>query len=387
MRRRLRRFALAAALPALIAAGCGGSGGSATPGTGRGSVDQEGYFTLPPGQLAHLRLGEARRVAWPVVVRTTGTVDFDADRTTQVITQVSGPITRIPVDLGTRVKAGDPLLFVSSADLSNAVSAYRKAENRLALARLTLERNRDLLDHRVIAQKDLEASQADFNDAATEVQNSLETLKIFGVTEKEIEEARRQNVAIRPELAVRSPIGGVVMQKLVLPGQVIQAGATICFLVSEPATMWIQAHVHEHELASIRLGCEAEVSGAATPGVSLGKVTYVGAMLDPATRTIPVRITTDNHSGLLKKDQFVDVVIHAGTKRDVLTVPTSAVLYNNENLPFVYIQVAPGRFAQRQITLGGAQDGEFELVSGIREGEPIVTDGSVFLQFAQAYER
>jgi cobalt-zinc-cadmium efflux system membrane fusion protein len=335
----------------------------------------------------HLRVGQARRTSWPVTIRTTGTADFDGDHTAQVITQVSGPITRIAVDLGARVKAGDPLLFVSSADFANAVSAYRKAQNRLDLARLTLERNRDLLDHRVISQKDFETSQADFNDASTDVQNSLDDLRIFGVTDKEIGDARRQNGAIRADLAVRSPIGGLVVQKLVLPGQVIQAGATTCFLVSDPSTMWIQAHVHEQEVADVRAGCAAEVSGGSTAGVFTGKVSYVGAMLDAATRTIPVRIVTANRGDLLKKDQFVDVVIHAGTRRAVLAVPTAAVLYNNENFPFVYLQVGPGRFAQRQVTLGAAQDGESEVLSGIGEGDTIVTDGSVFLQFAQASGR
>jgi multidrug efflux pump subunit AcrA (membrane-fusion protein) len=110
-------------------------------------------------------------------------------------------------------------------------------------------------------------------------------------------------------------------------------------------------------------------------------------MIDPATRTTPVRIVTRNEGGLLKKDLFVDVVIQTGTRRDVLVVPTSAVLYNTENFPFVYVEVTPGRFAQRLIKLGAQRDDEFEVLDGVKQGDPIVTQGSVFLQFAEMYER
>jgi len=370
----------------LAAAGCRG-GGPRDRVPGGADTGQPGLFTVPANQLPHLRIARVRKTSWGVTVRTTGTADWDADHTTQAISQVSGPITRIVVDLGTRVRAGDALLFVSSPDFSSAISAYRKAQNRLDLARRTLDRNRDLLDHRAIAQKDFEASQADYNDAFTEVQNDLEALRIFGVTEKEIEEANRQDAGIRPELAMRSPISGTVVQKLVLPGQVIQAGATVCFLITDTATMWVQGHLHENELTSVHIGDAAEARNPSLPGPFHGAVSYIGAMLDPATRTTPVRIVTKNDGGLLKKDLFVDVVIRSGAKRDVLAVPTSAVLYNTENFPFVYIEVSPGRFAQRLIRTGAQQDDEVEVLDGVKEGDPVVTEGSVFLQFAEMTER
>lgn len=384
-RRPWRRVAVVLGLAALAAAGCGTSGREAA--TAQDKAVQPGYFTVPANQLSHLKISRVEDASWPVVVQTTGTVDFDGDHTTPVITQVGGPIARIVADLGTRVGPGDPLLYVSSPDLSTAVSAYRKAQNRLDLARRTLDRNRDLLAHNVIAQKDLEASQADYNDAFTEAQNDLQALKIFGVTEKDLEAAERQDVPIRPELAVRAPIAGVVVQKLVAPGQLIQAGATTCFLVSDPATMWVQGHLHENELMTIRVGDRADVRTGSAPGAFAGRVAYIGAMLDPPTRTTPVRIVTENREGLLKKDQFVDVTVHSGVRRTVLTVPTSAVLHNTENFPFVYVQVGTGRFAARLIRTGVQLDDSFEVLSGLQVGEAIVTEGSVFLQFAETYQK
>jgi membrane fusion protein, heavy metal efflux system len=349
--------------------------------------DRSGLFTVAPAQLAELRLMPVGTATWTVEIPSTGTVDWDADHTTQAITQVSGPISRIVVDLGRRVAAGDPLLYVSSSDLASAISSYRKATNRLDLARRTLDRDTDLLAHHVIAPKDVEAAQADYNDASTEVQNDLQALRIFGITGRAIDDAQRQNVPIGSEMALRSPIGGVVVQKLVLPGQLVQAGATTCFFISNTSTVWVQGHLHDEDLGSVRVGDPVDVRAHGAPAPLHGTVSYIGAMLDPATRTTPVRVVTPNPGGVLKKDQFVDLVVHTSARREVLTVPTSAVLYTGENLPIVYRQVQPGRFARTPIQVGAQLGGRFEVLSGLHAGDIIVAEGGVFLQFAETDER
>jgi cobalt-zinc-cadmium efflux system membrane fusion protein len=206
------------------------------------------------------------------------------------------------------------------------------------------------------------------------------------VSAAEIGDAEKDNATVRPELPMRSPIAGTVVQKLVNPGQLIQAGATTAFVISNVSTVWVQAHVYEKDLRSVRVGDAAEVRAPSFPDVFSGKVGYVGNMLDPATRTTPVRVVTANPGGFLKKDQFVDVVIRDKASHDALVVPTSAVLYDAENLPFVYVQVEPGKFAQRQIRLGPQQNGETEVTQGLSESEKVVTQGSLFLQFANSYK-
>jgi cobalt-zinc-cadmium efflux system membrane fusion protein len=279
------------------------------------------------------------------------------------------------------------LLSVSSPDVTNAIAAYRKARNRLDFETRSLERSKDLLDHRAIAQKDLESVQADFNDASTDLQNALQALRIFGITTKEIDAAEHQGVPINPELAVRSPIKGIVVQKMVFPGQLIQAGATTCFLISDPSTVWVQGHIYEKDLTSVHLGDPVEVTHSSLPGVFHGVISNIGAMIDPATRTTPVRIATTNPKGLLKKDLFVDVVIQTKTQRDVLTVPTNAVLYDANNSPFVYVQVDDGKFGQRQVTIGAQLDSKLEVVNGLKAGEKVIAEGAVFLQFANTFQR
>jgi membrane fusion protein, heavy metal efflux system len=344
-----------------------------------------GYFVVPQAQLSHVQVVPVTMTSWVTAVRTTGAVDWDSDHTTQAITQVSGPITRIAVDTGTEVKAGDPLLFVASPDMTNAISAARKAKNRMDLAQHSLDRNKDLFDHKAIAQRDLESAQADYNDAATDLQTALQALKIFGVSASDLDEDEHQNVEIRPEETMRAPIGGTVVQKLVLPGQVIQAGATIAFVISNVSTVWVQGRIYERDLASIHVGDEAEMRNSAIAQTFHGVVSYIDRLVDPATRTTLVRIVTPNTGGLLRKDLFVDVSIRDRTRRDVLSVPVASVLYDDQNLPFVYVQVTPGTFAQRLVTIGAQQDDRIELLGGLSPADLVVAQGGVFLQFANSF--
>jgi membrane fusion protein, heavy metal efflux system len=343
-------------------------------------------FQVPQNQMAQLKIVEVRKAVWSPAVRTTGTVDWDADQTTQAITQVSGPISRLLVDTGAVVTVGQPLLYVASPDLSTAVAAYKKARNRQEYSKKARDRAKDLLEHKVIAQKDLEVAEQDYNDASAEVENDLQALKIFGVTQQEIEQAQDQGVAINPQLAVRAPIAGVVVQKLVTPGLVIQAGTTACFTISDTSTVWVWGHIYDRDLESVRTGNTVELTNAAFGQTFAGTVSYIGSLIDPATRTTPVRIVTKNPAGLLKKDMFLDAVINTRSGRAVLAAPTSAILRTEDNLPFVYVEVEPGKFAQRLVTLGVEQGAETELTSGVREGEKVVAEGALFLQFANSIQ-
>jgi cobalt-zinc-cadmium efflux system membrane fusion protein len=369
----------------LTSAGCSNKTPTvAAADTSTGAGDEAALFQVPQNQLQHLKIVEARKAVWSATVATTGTVDWDADHTTQAITQVDGPIARLLVDTGDRVAANQPLLYVSSPDISTAISTYKKARNRQDFSKKSLDRSKDLLDHKVIATKDFEAAQQDFNDATAEVENDLQALKIFGVTAQELEDAQRQGIAINPQLAMRSPIAGVIVQKLCSPGQVIQAGMTACFTISDVSSVWVQGHIYDRDLESIRVGDTVEETNSSFTQTFHGTVSYIGALIDPATRTTPVRIVTANTQGLLKKDMFVDAVIHTKSQRNVLSVPTSAILRNDENLPFVYVEASPGQFAQRLVTLGDQHGEETAITSGVKEGEKLVSEGSVFLQFANS---
>jgi membrane fusion protein, heavy metal efflux system len=343
-------------------------------------------FRVSQEQLPHLRVGPVQSTTWRIDIKTTGTVDWDADHTTQVITQVSGPISRIVADYGSHVRPGDPLLYVASSDITNAIATYKKARDQQDLARKALDREKELLAHGAAAVKDVESAEAAYNDAATDVQNSLQSLKIFAITPQELTDAERQAAPIRSELAVRAPIGGTVVQKLITPGQLIQAGATTCFLLSDTSTVWVQGHIFDRDLPLVRVGDAVEETNSSFDKTFHGSVSYIGAMVDPDTRTTPVRIITRNPGDLLKKDMYLEAVIHTKADKNVLSVPVSAVLHDSENEPFVYVQVRPREFARRSVGLGAQQNGDVEIRSGLKAGEEVVSEGSVFLQFASSYQ-
>jgi cobalt-zinc-cadmium efflux system membrane fusion protein len=158
----------------------------------------------------------------------------------------------------------------------------------------------------------------------------------------------------------------------------------MAFVVTDVSTVWVQGHIYEKDLASVHQGDQVEVKNASLPGVYHGTVGYIDHLVDPATRTTLVRIVTKNPDGGLRKDLFVDVTLSDKTRRDVLAVPVAAVLYDDQNLPFVYVQVAPGKFAQRLVKLGTQQGDQVEVADGIKAGDQIVSEGSVFLQFANS---
>ena len=380
------RFVLisGAVIAALFLASCK-RGGYQETGIVTVQAAQQAYFTVPEDQLAHLNVAPVTRANWDISVHTTGTVDWDADHTTQAITQVNGPISRILVDLGSKVRSGEPLLWVSSPDVVNALATYRKARNRVDLAKRVTDRSKGLLEHGAIATKDYEDTVADYNDAMTDVQNSLQPLKIFGITQREIDDAERQGEPVNTELAVRSPIEGTVVQKLVTPGLVIQAGQTACFLISKVSTVWVHGHVYDQDLPNVRLGDAVDETDTSFNRRYRGTISFIGSLVDPDTRTTDVRIVTQNPEEFLKKDMYVNAVIHTGVRRNQLVLPVSAILRDEKNEPLVYVQQPgqPGRFAQRSVTLGPQQGGQVAVTSGIAEGEPVVTEGSLFLRFVQ----
>ena len=343
---------------------------------------QPGLFTVPQDQLGHLKIAKVAKTSWGVEIHTTGTVDWDQNHTTQAISQVNGPITRILVDVGTPVKKDQPLLYVSSPDVAAATAVYRKARNREQYNKRIVERMKEMLDHGVVASKDYESSVADLNDAATDVQNSLQPLRIFGITAQEIDQAEKQGTPIGTELAVRSPISGVIVQKLISPGMLIAAGQTVCFQISDVSTVWVQGHIFDRDLPSVRNGDGVEETSPAFNRSFHGTLSYIGSFVDPTTRTTPVRIVTSNPGGLLKKDMFVDAVVHTSRRDNILVVPVAAVLRDDKNEPIVYVEAQLGKFAQRSVAIGPQKDGMVEITSGLREGEPVVSDGSLFLQFA-----
>jgi cobalt-zinc-cadmium efflux system membrane fusion protein len=153
-------------------------------------------------------------------------------------------------------------------------------------------------------------------------------------------------------------------------------------MISDVSTVWVQGHIFDRDLPLVKVGDAVTENSPAFSHSFRGQVQYIGASVDPATRTTPVRIVTQNPAGLLKKDLFVEADILTGARKDILVVPVSAVLHDAQNEPMVYVASQANKFAQRLVTTGMKQGNEVEITGGLKLGESVVAQGSLFVQFA-----
>ncbi len=346
------------------------------------SSDNPQLFTLPQEQLAHIQIVTVEPTTLTRTLRLTGAVAFNGFATTPVITQVGGPVSRILVSPGQTVRKGEPLLYVASPDYSQLRAAYLKAKDAYELADKNFARAKDLYDHHAIATRDLEAAESARNQAQADLQSSQQNLSILGFRNPD-EPAKNS-----AELPLLAPIGGEVVERLVAPGQVIQAGATQAFTISNMSTVWVLVNVYQQDLPYVRVGDPVTITADAYPGTQLtGKISYVGAALDPTTRSLQARIDVKNPQEKLKKDMYVAATVQAGKIPNALTVPNASVLRDSENEPFVYVVEGSNQFRRQAVRIGTTANGVVQVISGLNPGDRVAGDGSVFLQFANSLQK
>ena len=310
-------------------------------------------------------------------------VAYDSFHTTPVITQVSGPVSRIVVVPGERVERGQPLLYVASPDYSQLLSNYLKAKDAFALAQKSYSRAKDLYEHHAIAQQNLEQAESTEVQAQGDLTAAEAALRVLGVADP--------NAMLKAppsfEATVRSPISGQVVEQNVAVGQLLQPGATQCFMISDTSTVWVLMNVYQKDLPFVRVGDAVDIQTESYPDTFHGRISYVAAALDPNTRTLQARIETANPGQKLKKDMYVSAVVDAGTLPNAIALPDAAILRDTENMPFVYVEQNGNQFGRRSVTLGESIKGHTAITSGLKPGERVIGDGSLFLQFANSLQR
>jgi cobalt-zinc-cadmium efflux system membrane fusion protein len=339
-------------------------------------------FNVPEDQMSHVQVVTVEPITLTRTLRLTGAVAYNAFKTTPVITQVGGPVSRILVVPGQHVEAGQPMLDVSSPDYSQLLDSYLKAADSYRLADKNYSRAQDLYKHHAIAERDLEQAESDRNQAQADLNAADQGMKILGIKDPS-DLAKAPSSAQIPVLA---PIGGEVVERLVSPGQVVQAGQTQAFTISDLSTVWVLANVYQADLAYVKSGDDVVVQTDAYPGSFHGRISYVSPALDPNTRTLQARIIVDNPGEKLKRDMYCTVIVTAGSLANVLTVPNSSILRDDNNEPFIYVASGANQFGRRDVQLGETQNGQTQIRKGVSVGERVVGDGSLFLQFANSLQ-
>ncbi len=314
-------------------------------------------LTLTPEQRRHITLVTVAPATFRKTIETTGVVDFDNDQATSVLAPFSGPVSRLLVSVGARVKKGQVLAEVASPDFATAISTYRKAIATAQTARRLADLDRDA---------------------------ALQTLVSLDVDPKAIAAIQQGRPVPRIQGLIRASIPGTIVERLITPGQLLQASTTPCFTIADLSRVWVMAQIFDADVAAIAIGDTADiVSGGGLPTL-VGTVDNIAAQVDPNTRSVTVRVTVANPGERLKKQMYVRVRIHPNQPSTGLLVPDSAILRDDENLPFVYVARSDNSFVREHVTLGYRDGNRYEITQGLKAGDRIVVEGGIFVQFMES---
>jgi cobalt-zinc-cadmium efflux system membrane fusion protein len=369
-------------LSALLAAAVGCSRRAEPADHAANSTVEASTVELDTAQRSRIHVEKIEPRVFNASITTTGTVAFNSDRSTQVIAPISGPVSRILVSPGARVERGQSLAIVASPDFAAAVASYRKAEGAWHNAQRIATLDEQLFANDALARSELDQARTDLAAATADRDAALSQLRSLGLDEASISAIRDGKPVPATEAAVRAPISGTLVEKLITPGQLLQAGTTPCFTIADLSTVWVMANVFESDLGGVQRGETAFVSTDAAPDTLPGRVDYVADLVDPATKATAVRVVVPNRNRLLRRDMLVRVTIRTLRPRTGIMVPVVAVLRDDENLPFVFVAAAGGAFDRRRVDLGGRVGDRYEVASGLKAGESVVTDGALFLNGA-----
>ena len=286
-------------------------------------------------------------------IRTYGHVTYNETRTVHVSPKFSGWIEKLYVDFtGQAVRKGDPLFRIYSPELVTAQREYLEARKRLD--KFSVETGESLLD--AVKQKLL------YMDVPEDQLRSLE-----------------KSGEITKTLIIRSPFEGIVVEKKAIEGSYVKEGTSI-YTISDLSTVWVDAHIFEYELPWVRLGEEVEITLSYLPGkLYRGKVSFIYPYLERKTRDVVLRLQFENPNLELKPNMYANVNIKARVDGQGLIIPSEAVLQSGER-NIVFVTRGDGKFAPRNVTLGlPLQEGKVQVLTGLIEGEEIVTSGQFLL--------
>ena len=299
----------------------------------------------------------------------TGTVAPDIARNVPVVSLASGRIVSIHARLGDRIKKGQLLLRVQSSDVAGAFSDYRKAVYDERLARFQFERAKILYEKGAIAKSALETFENAEQDAQVVLETTAEHLHLLGLD-------KDHPMGI---VNITAPVSGVITDQQVTNAAGVQALGTNPFTISDLSNVWVVCDVYENDLPNVRLGDTAEISLNAYPGrIFKGRISNIGAILDPSIRTAKVRIEVQN-PGIIRLGMFARATFRGQTREMHTIVPASAIMHMHDR-DFVFVPAPDRKFRRLEVVSGGLLPDNMnlqEIKSGLEPGQQVVTNALV----------
>lgn len=365
-------FAVLPALAAVVAvAGCGNSGGprgqqptgaASTPNTINVDADAKGIQTVT-----------VQTTAVPEYLEVPARIDTDPTTVVHVFAPAGGRVVEVKVRPWQHVEKGQTLATLQSGDLARAVADYHKALVDNGVKQKEAARSQDLYDHHAISEREYQRAQADLQLSKAEVEAAREQVRALGM---DPDHAAAQ-------LILTAPREGVILGVAAAPGefsQALAAPAPVC-TIADIRTVWALGGLYEKDLAATKSGVPARVTLSAYPNRQwTGRVSAVGDAVDPATRTLQIRVLLENPDGSLKPGLFGTIRLLRSTAQGIL-LPAAAVIREGTEAS-VFVAKGNGQFERRSVQLGRTVDGNIEIISGVNPGENVVTDGALLLRSA-----
>jgi len=344
------------------------------------AVVDRNNVNLSDTQLASVKVEPVAEHEFPVEKDAVGSIDFNEDMETQVFTPYQGKILGLFASVGDDVKKGQVLFTIDSPDLLAAESSLIAAAGVLELTTRNLARLRELYKTLAVSQHDLEQAISDQQTAEGNLRAARDAVRIFGKSDAEIDKIVADRLA-DPTLVVASPIDGRVTARVAAPGLFVQPGsAPAPYTVADINVMWMLAEVPEADSPAFRLGQAVKVKISAFPGrVFDGKITTIGASVDPNTRRVLVRSEIQDPQHELRSGMFANFVISIGAPMRSPAIPLAGVVREGDGAQSVWVTADRRRFTRRSVKIGDQRDGYRQILEGVQVGELAATEGAIFL--------
>ena len=322
-------------------------------------------------QLSFIKVEKVELLPEPLLDPLSARVAYDENHTVRIASPIAGRVTKILVQPGDTVSAGQPLVEIDSPDFAQAAADVAKARADLQLKEKAYSRSKELYEAEVIARKEFENAESDLAQSKAEHGRALQRLR--NLDPKQGDHGATLYV-------IRSPIAGIVSERNLNPGTEVRPDAqNPLFVITDPTHLWVIVDLPEINLGALRAGQDVYVEVDAYPNQQFpARVATVGEVLDPATRRVQVRCVLENPKRLLKPEMYARVTPLAGTQAKLPRIPNSSLL--TEGLySFVFVQTEPGVFMKRQVTLGLQGRNASYVKQGLADGDQVVTGGALLL--------
>jgi len=309
-----------------------------------------------------------------------GKIAYGEDRYSKISSPLQGRVVEVRAHLGDRVKAGAVLLVIDSPDIAQAYSEYVKEDSDLQYATRSHELAKDLYSNKALPLKDLKQAENELVKARAEFRRAKERLLSLRVPAEELNKPLdKQQITSRFEM--KSPLTGIVVERVVTPGQSVGGDANqVLFTVADLDMLQVVADVYERDLALVKEGQFAKVKVEAYPDVDFpATVAAVGDVVDPASRTIKLRAWVNNPDHRLKPEMFARLHIQVGDSTRILVVPKEAVL-ESDGKQFVFVVEEANSYIKREVKVANFTPDQMRVLDGLTPGQRIVTKGAVLIK-------